>query len=184
MSTMYEEKPKRQRGAVFNANAIGGAWAEHVVATAALVASQNQPMAAGQATSCRMSWGPHHVYDGHSSSGYHGEIDCLNQAYLAGATLGAGTFQALSNPVCLVCCTVLHAVGITTVPAKAGGSKEYGNYSLPGWVFDDEAPGGVLSNVLGGTAYEAWMKLSDEARKRADNRSELIKQMVALLRKY
>ncbi|MFC4014840.1 hypothetical protein ACFOY2_47000 [Nonomuraea purpurea] len=164
---------------------VAGLWATYIKQNIpGLMVTAGAIMAPGQQTTCTMAWGGN-TYNGSSNSGMHGEVDCLNQAYDAGENLQNGTFQALTNPVCMVCCAVLYSVGITNVPAMAGASKEYGNYSLPAWIFDDEAPGGLLNRLLGNAAFTQWTtELSAESRGKQVHRQSLITQMTQKLIKH
>ncbi|MEU7889831.1 hypothetical protein AB0B54_30380 [Microbispora bryophytorum] len=143
--------------------------------------SLNLPMTPGQATACTMTFNGT-AYNGHSRSGFHGEVDCLNQAY-AREDLSSGQFIALSNSVCQVCAAVLYGVGVTTVPNMAGSSKEYANYRLPDWVFDDESEGGVLYRIIGKEAWHVWTNhLSEATRGKTASRQKVVTEMTQVLR--
>ncbi|MGI5223539.1 hypothetical protein [Actinoallomurus sp. CA-142502] len=161
---------------------IAGLWATYIKQIPELVTSGNQTMKAGRKTTCRMSFEEENEFDGTSTSGYHGEIDCLNQAEEAELDLSTGEFVSLSNPVCLVCATVLYAVGITTVPAIATGSKEYANYKLPGWLWDEDQE--YLEDLLGELAFNAWTNhVSPATRQKSEVRQQLVTAMTQVLRK-
>jgi len=184
MSLGSTERPKRSAGKPPEqvTDTAAGQWATYIKNTVPglMHVTHHLPMAPGMATTCTMDWGGN-AYAGTSNSNMHGEVDSLNQAEQAGENLALGTFQALSNPVCMVCCAVLYAVGITNVPEKAGATKEYGNYSLPGWIFAGEAPGGYLNRLLGNTAFATWMTLSPESRQKDAVRRMLITGMTQRL---
>ncbi|MBX6386771.1 MAG: hypothetical protein IRZ07_27975 [Microbispora sp.] len=145
--------------------------------------SLNWPMTPGQATACTMDFNGT-TYNGSSTSGFHGEVDCLNQAYNTREDLSSGQFTALTNPVCLVCAAVLHGVGVTTVPNMATSSKEYANYKLPSWVFTvDESEGGVLYRILGKKAWIVWINhLSEANRGNSRTQQDLVTAMTQILR--
>jgi deoxycytidylate deaminase len=161
---------------------IAGAWATRVQRIERNVTSLNQVTAPEQATACQMRFGGT-TYSGSSTSGYHAEVDCLVQAHTDGRKLSTGTFVTLSNPTCLICATALFAVGITTVPAMADAKKEYANYRLPGFLFDDEQEHGFCHKLLGTDAWTAWKShLSDATRARPDTRQFLVTQLTQILK--
>ncbi|MEU6432226.1 hypothetical protein ABZ860_40515 [Microbispora sp. NPDC046973] len=164
---------------------IAARWAEYIKdEVPGKMHSLNRPMTPGQATACTMTFN-RTAYNGRSQSGFHGEVDCLNQAYENGEDLGSGQFTALTNPVCQVCAAVLYGVGVTTVPNMAGSSKEYANYRLPDWIFLDDSEGGVLHRIIGKTAWHVWTNhVSAATRGKAEFRQRVVTEMTQVLRKY
>jgi deoxycytidylate deaminase len=161
---------------------IAGLWAKRIKKIGTNVADLGVAMQPGQQTSCTMAFGTPTQYQGSSSNGYHAEVDALNQAEGAGEDLSLATFPALTNACCLVCCTALFAVGVTSVPAMANSKKEYANYRLPEFFFVDEAQHGILHRLLGTEAWTAWINhLSPTTRARKDIRQRLVTQMTQSL---
>jgi hypothetical protein len=161
---------------------IAGLWATRIKKIATNVADQGVAMAPGQQTVCVMTFGSPAQYPGSSSHGYHAEVDALNDAHTAGEDLAAGTFPQLTNACCLVCCTALFAVGVTSVPAMADSKKEYANYRLPEFFFTDETQHGVLHRLLGTDAWTVWMNhVSPATRARTQQRQALVTQMTQML---
>ncbi|MEV7809069.1 hypothetical protein AB0O28_39560 [Microbispora sp. NPDC088329] len=164
---------------------VAARWAEYIkTEVPGKMHSLNQPMNPGQATACTMTFNGT-AYNGRSQSTFHGEVDCLNQAYNNDEDLGSGQFTALTNPVCQVCAAVLYGVGVTTVPNMAGSSKEYGNYRLPEWIFSDERENGILYRIIGKDAWHVWINhVSEATRGKAESRQRVVTEMTKMLRKY
>ena len=161
---------------------IAGLWATRIKKIGTNVTNQGRAMAPGQQTACVMSFGTAPQYAGSSSNGYHAEIDALMQAHEANEALAAATFPTLTNACCLVCCTALFAVGVTTVPAMANSKKEYANYRLPEFFFEDETRDGILHRLLGTNAWNAWTNhLSQKTRSHPNQRQALVTQMTQQL---
>jgi deoxycytidylate deaminase len=161
---------------------IAGMWATRVKIIGNNVVSAGQPMVAGQQTVCTMSFGNATQYHGSSGSGYHAEVDALVQAHAANEALANGQFVALTNACCLICATALFAVGIVNLPAIANSKKEYANYALPEFMFDDEANAGYLHRLLGTNAWTVWTNhLSAPTRAKPENRQGLITMMTQSL---
>jgi tRNA(Arg) A34 adenosine deaminase TadA len=161
---------------------IAGLWAKRIKKIETNVTDQGVAMQPGQQTACVLAFGTPTQYAGSSNSGYHAEVDALNKANTAGETLSNATFPQLTNACCLVCATALFAVGVTSLPAMADSKKEYANYRLPEFFFDDEAQGGVLHRLLGTDAWTAWTShLSPATRSRKDQRQALVTKMTQSL---
>lgn len=166
---------------------VADRWAEYIkTEIPSKVTSNNQAMTPGQATTCTITVNGNR-YSGTSKQGYHAEVACLHQAWQNGEDLanGAVAITQLSNPVCLICAAVLYAVGVTTVPNLARSSKEYANYSLPDWIFDDEDENGLLYKVFGEKVWRVWTNhMSATSRKKREYRQGVVTKMTQVLRAH